>query len=534
LHLPKGGSWSVVKKVTSGATLPLTNDETVPLIRNGILAFDAAGNPAGVAFNNSLHVLGNPLEIEKYVAGPATLASIEYALLQSTDTQKLLFPRPSFDSKNDAVVTNGITEGVKKVFTTDPTIADPYSLLKSNSIFPGGSDALTLGNVKGLVKSLDIIKEKAGISFPDDVKNILKSFTPAECIPLQRKLYLVKEGTFEIYIDYGAGTAASPKQMFNVALDGNADDHPAADADPKKWQMLNTDVAIVVGIDVFQPLIVVKGDFKAEAGKKPEFNNARIEWGGEPALQKIVEVLTILYQFSTLGEGGDIIKEGFKFVMANSPDSWSYKCTIEEKIPVIKFPTPVQLSQLPGPAPLIVEAGLNLGVFFNLSLSTDPNNLIKAGAGITLGFEATIQVLMLSIEVASAYGVGSARVDIFIELPDAKPTFKFTMGFGATVAVQLPVVGYISVTRVISLGASIDSNGMQMTVGQMLRGVITVAGGLASVSIQVEASGTVTDTPKQRAAIVRGVFTLDVTVAWVVSWDFSKEFEHTIDLPNPL
>ena len=82
-------------------------------------------------------------------------------------------------------------------------------------------------------------------------------------------------------------------------------------------------------------------------------------------------------------------------------------------------------------------------------------------------------------------------MDVFIELPDAKPTFKFTMGFGATVAVQLPMVGYVSLTRVISLGASID-NGMEMTVGQMLRGVLTIGGGLASVSIQVEASGTVT------------------------------------------
>jgi hypothetical protein len=280
-------------------------------------------------------------------------------------------------------------------------------------------------------------------------------------------------------------------------------------------------------------LLTVRGDFKAEAGKKPEFNNARIEWGPDGALQKIVEVLTILSMLATEDGSGDIIQQGFKFVMGNSPDSWTYKCTIEEKIPVIKFPSPVQLSQLPGPALIIVEAGLNVGVFFNLSLSTDPNNLVKAGAGIMLGFEATIQVLIISLEVVSAYAVGSARVDIFIELPDAKPTFKFTMGFGATVAVQLPVVGYVSVTRVISLGASIDSNGMEMTVGQMLRGVITVAGGLASVCIQVEASGTVTDTKKKRTAIVRGVFSLDITVAWVLSWDFSEEFEHSIDLPHP-
>ncbi len=208
------------------------------------------------------------------------------------------------------------------------------------------------------------------------------------------------------------------------------------------------------------------------------------------------------------------------------------------KIPVIQFPNAQQLAQLPVvPAPLIVEAGLDLGVFFNLSLSTDPNNLIKSGAGVVLGFEATIQVLLITIEAATAYGVGTAKVEVFIELPEARPTFKFTMGFGATVAVQLPMVGYVSLTRVISMGFSIDDH-VEMTVGQLLKGVLTIGGGLASVSVQVEASGTVSnkggDAPHSEwTATVRGVFTLDVTVAFVLSWDFSQAFEHEIDLPNP-
>lgn len=534
LQLPKGGSWSVVKKITNGATLPLTNDETVPLIHNGVLQFDINGNPTVISFNNSLHVLGNPHEIEKYEAGKKALADTEFALLQSTDTQKLLFPRPSFDSKNNAVITDGITEGLKQILVTDPVLADPYSLLKSNAIFPDNSDVLSLKTAAVIADRLDITKDNTGISFPDVVANALKNFVPPECVVppgnKSRKLFLVNEKIFQIYIDYGGEVPTTPNQIFTVGLD--------ATDDTKRWQMLNTDVAIVVNLDVFQPLITVKGNFKAEPGKKPEFNDARIEWGGDPNLQKIVQVLSILYQLSTEGGGGDVITDGFKFSMGNSPDSWSYKCNIEEKIPVIKFPNPVQLSQLPGPAPLIVEAGLDLGVFFNLSLSADPKNLIKAGAGVTLGFEATIQVLLITIEVATAYGVGTAKVDVFIELPDAKPTFKFTMGFGATVAVQLPVVGYVSITRVISLGASIDSNGMEMTVGQMLRGVLTVGGGLASVSVQVEASGTVSNKgsvapDSEWTATVRGVFTLDITVAFVLSWDFSKEFEHEIDLPNP-
>jgi len=532
LQLPKGGSWAVVKKITNGATLPLTNDETVPLIRNGILQFDAAGNPESISFNNSLHVLGNPSEIEKYATGLTALADTEYALLQSTDTQKLLFPRPSFNSKNNSIINDGITEGLKQIFITDPVLADPYSLLKSNTIFPDKSDALTLQNVDTgvLANTLDIDKGTEGISFPDDISDALQNFIPPECnVAGGRKLTIVKAGTFEIYLDYG-DDLINPRQLFNVALNGKDD--------ANRWRMTNKNVAIVVNIDVFQPLLTVKGSFNAEPGKNPEFTDATIVWNENiDALKKIIQVLTILYQLSKADGSEDVVKKGFSFTMGNSPDSWSYKCTIEEKIPVIKFPNPIQLALLPGPAPLIIEAGLGLGVFFNMSLSADPANLIKPGAGLTLSFESTIQVLMLTIEVATAYGVGTARVDIFIELPDAKPTFKFTMGFGATVAVQLPVVGYVSVTRVISLGAAID-NGMVMTVGQMLRGVLTIASGLASVSIQVEASGTVTNKGGEAplsewTAIVRGVFTLDVTVAYVLSWDFSKDFEHEIDLPDP-
>jgi hypothetical protein len=474
-------------------------------------------------------VIGNPSEIKMYAAGLTALAGTEYALLQSTDTQKLLFPRLSFDSKNNAVIKDGITEGLKQILVTNAVLADPYSLLKNNTIFPGDADALTLKNDGNpvLANRLDVNKDTAGISFPDDIADALRDFLPPE-VNAGKQLSIVKAGTFEIYLDYGS--PINPKQVFNVALNGLDD--------AKRWQVKNNDVSIVVCLGTFRPLLTVRGNFTAEPGKRPEFSDARILWNEDiDELKKIIQVLSILYQLSKQDGSADVIKDGFRFTMGNSPDSWSYKCNIEEKIPVIKFPNPVQLAQLPGPAPLIVEAGLDLGVFFNLSLSTDPANLVKPGAGVTLGFEATIQVLLLTIEVATAYGVGTAKFEIFIELPEAKPTFKFTMGFGATVAVQLPVVGYVSITRVISLGAAID-NGLEMTVGQMLRGVLTIAGGLASVSIQVEASGTVSNkggaAPNSEwTATVRGVFTLDVTVAFVLSWDFSKAFEHEIDLPNP-
>ena len=69
LQLPKGGSWSVVKKITNGATLPLTNDETVPLIRHGRLQFDSSGNPTTVFAYNFIACIGQSTNVDKYVAG---------------------------------------------------------------------------------------------------------------------------------------------------------------------------------------------------------------------------------------------------------------------------------------------------------------------------------------------------------------------------------------------------------------------------------------------------------------------------------
>ncbi len=193
LQLPKGGSWSVVKKKTNGATSPLRNDETVPLIRNGLLNLEAVTQKfLGIDSKDSLHVLGDPLSIDKYVAASSALADVEYALLQSTDTQKLLFPRPSFDSKNDSVITNGITEGEKRIFVTDPLIADPYSLLKSNTLFPDGADALTLGESKGFVKKLIINKASDGISFPNDVADKLENFIPLKTMLEERSRWWMK------------------------------------------------------------------------------------------------------------------------------------------------------------------------------------------------------------------------------------------------------------------------------------------------------------------------------------------------------
>ena len=176
-----------------------------------------------------------------------------------------------------------------------------------------------------------------------------------------------------------------------------------------------------------------------------------------------------------------------------------------------------------------------LGVFFNLSLSPDPKNLIKPGAGAVFGFEGMIQILLLSIEVAAAYGVGITKVKAFVDLSDPTPQFEFTFGFGASVIVELPVVGMVSVTRSVDITGSVDKT-LLILAGQMLRGVLSLAGGLLMVAIQIEGRGGVQKSSgsDDTAALFEVVFSLDVGLAFVVKYNFTKRWREEVTLSSPI
>ncbi len=82
--LPKDGSWSVVAhKKSTGEVLPISNS-VVPLIQRGL-------HP--IANNNNALELANPGDLFNLnMEDRAT----QYAFLQNTDTQKVLFRNPSF------------------------------------------------------------------------------------------------------------------------------------------------------------------------------------------------------------------------------------------------------------------------------------------------------------------------------------------------------------------------------------------------------------------------------------------------------
>ena len=507
IDLPKEGSWTVVKCLPTKAVIPITQNEAVPVIRNGALSIHR--NNSDVTFktnDDSRYFLGDPGEIDSYKAG-APLPQVQYSLLQSTDAQKLLFRTPSF-IKNDP-----------KIHTEVPDFADAFRLMKCNTIFPDLSQALSLPDA---VKSLNITGNGNGLKFDDNLLPVLESFTPKQINAADAKsskFYIINQKDFQVYISYES--PAGELSKFKVELNSEA-----IEGEGKKWQNINKDVAIVVNLGSVKPLLTLRGQFRSEAGEKPAFDNAKLELGDE--LQAVKNILQIL---AILAMKGEEFANSLVVSIGNTPDIWQYKMSIDQKIPVIQFPD-TALITIATPPLLIIEASLLLGVFFNLSLSPDPSNLIKPGAGAVLGFEGMIQIQLITIGIAAAYGVGITKIRAFVDLTDPKPDFEFTFGFGATVIVDLPVVGLASITRSFSLTGSMDSDKFRVLAGQMIRGVLSLAGGLLIVSIQIEGSTGIENNlgQKKTKALFRMMFSLDVSLAFVLSYDFNKPYSETIDL----
>jgi hypothetical protein len=517
LELPKEGSWSVVKCLSNSKVVQLGTGETVSLIRHGKLSFNNSdtGMVPVVNYLGSRYIIGNPDEIAKYAVAEPVNLDLQYGLLQTTPTQKILFNRPMFAPGAGPVV-NGVTGGIPQLFTDTPRLADAFKLLSTNSIFPAIGDAFSLPNG---IKALDVVNLTGGYTFPDDVVGQLTNFASPNFDAL-KKLFIVNEEAFKIYIVYDGGSAASP---FSLDL---SSDTPGR----KNWEMINAKVSIVVEVGTLAPLLTVQGNFHAEYGKEPLIEGAKLLWGGDEALQNMVEILEVLSKLNNLGgDKPDAFEEGLKFVPTNAPDSWNYKCSIEKSIPVIQFPS-IEMITLSGPPPVIIEAALTIGVFFSLSLNPDPKALVKAGAGVTFGFEGTMQIMLITLEFATVYGAGSAKVRIFIDIQNPVPEFDYTCGFGASIAVQLPVVGVVSVTRSVSLTGDISEKKLLLMAGTLLRGVLSLAGGLLMTSIQIEgAAGVIREGGDEIKARIELTFSLNVSLAFIISYDFTEKF--TDDIP---
>ena len=534
--LPKDGSWSLVKhEFGTGQVSPVPQDLSAPLIRIGKVtkvgeALKIDPDPA-----TQLLRIANPTELLR----AATNDTINYGFLQTTDTQKALFLTPSFQQ--------GVATLLSK---TPPLFADAFRLVNSKAIFPNIGNAVTnFGDVISLLKKgtefakspltdagaqvlkLMQINDGIGAAKKEGYK-LLKNLADPFDLPTTEWELINLSGALRIYLEYKAHKTGKPgpdpgKLDFNV----NSFANNVAD----QWKSKMSDIAVVIDLGPIKRLMTIKGNWDAKKGAEaqyggnpadPSFPSPQIEFAKE--LQPAMDILQLLEDLQTANYK-DAFARGLKLAMSNKAGSWEYKFEASKEIPVLKFPMP-PFDNDPN-APFKLEAGLKIGAYFNsaLKVTSDPKDLLPT-AGASLGFYGRFSVMCVSLSIATVYAVGQATLDIAADSA-VGPSLRMKFGFGAQIVVGLPVVGNVSVLYMVGVEMYTDATQLNVSAFMLYQGHAELAAGLVSVTITIEAKGTVkrfadpalpgegrTDLEAQVT------FGLDISIFLVIDISFSKSW----------
>lgn len=530
--LPKDGSWSLVKHENgTGSVSPVPQDLSVPLIRIGklikpvVLDFkhplDINVVVAITKLDRDLVLEGDPAKQLLRIANPTELLrnpvpeTINYGFLHSTDTQKALFLTPAY------------REGVPKLLSkTPPLFVDAFRLCNSKAVFPNIKNAVNdFGEAIPLINDLSGNPQFANSGLTDAGKTALELVDIQKAaevgyqllkkeFPLPDKWDLINIGnSFRIYIDY-KGALDPGKLKFDL--------DPAA----QMWQSLMSNVALKVDLGPFQPLLTIKGNWDARKGSAAQFGGG----GAVPhpeivlseKLDKVMDILEILQDLSGDDYAGAVGK-GVRLAMSNKAGSWEYKFEASKEIPLLRFP-PGVLYDSPQ-TPLKLEAGLKLGAYFNsaLQIETDKKQLLPS-AGAFFGFFGRLSVMCVSLELATVYAVGQANLDFGCDTK-AGPFIRMKFGFGAQIVVGLPVLANVSVLYMVGVEIYLDKNTLEVSAFLLFSGHAEILSGLVSVTITIEAKGTVVrDNDHSTSLAAQVTFALDITVFWIIDISISESW----------
>ena len=524
--LPRDGSWSMVKhERDSGEVSPVPTNLSVPVIRQGMLIKKNAGQILDTPVEKVLLRIANPTELLRSPADD----TVNYGFLQSTNTQKALFLTPAFEI------------GEKILFSkTPPLFVDTFRIVNSKSIFPNiGNAENNLGEVISLISNGNEFKKGGMQDLGKDVWKLmditgtidnakeqgykfLKEVATFDLPDKEFELIDVGDGNFRIYIEY------KQKDKNNVETKGDLDfdiDSLAGDvADTWKSRMGN--IGLVIDLAGIDRLMTIRGNWDSKKGSEATYPKPDIKFAKE--LQPVIDILEILQQLQT-GDYASAVAGGLKLAMSNKAGSWEYKFEASKEIPVLRFPPTDVLYNDPN-TPFKLEAGLSLGAYFNaaLKVTTDANELLPSAGG-SLGFYGRLSVMCVTLSAATVYAIGQVDLTIAADTR-VGPSLRMKFGFGAQLVIGLPVAGNVSVLFVVGIEIYAATGALDITAFMLFEGHAEILGGIVSITIRIEAKGTISKKeidggPETRTDLASQVtFGLDISIFLVINISFETSW----------
>ena len=299
LILPQDGSWSVVTQRTdTGDVKPLSPQDLVPLIKPN---------------SQPNYLLASPAD------AVVAASNTHYGIIQSTGTQKMLFDVPQF-TPNDS-----------KLKSAQTYFADAYKLLNSKGVFPNVANALGLTNAE---RQVEILGE--GVMKMADRTLTLDNLLP----PTFEYPFVDEPGVLRVYAQYrnkNTNTSGMLK-LGSIRLPLSPIGGRRRSGACASWSISGHS----------RKSCDVDGNFNAASGVSTKYDKPHLQFG--PVLDPVVKILQILATLT-----GEDFDRGMDVGMSNAADNWEYKFDCSKEIPVIRFPSPLQLTINPNP-PLKLEA----------------------------------------------------------------------------------------------------------------------------------------------------------------------------------
>jgi hypothetical protein len=475
--LPQSGSWSVLQRTDSvSEPTPIDPDRGVPLIRQGPAGSPPPDTPWRLAEPFDLWFTDNP--------------DVDYCLLHSTDSTRVLFPRPEIKSGQSA-------------FTSDqvPVFADAYALMNSSSVCPRQDSCLSFPDANYALQingAGQFTLTGLPTSFPPNLKARTMATSSAATIAFE---YADANGT--------------PAQI-------------SLSITPDAWAIDIQNTNLRIDINPFGAIFRTVADVAASSTAGLALNNPRMVLGS--ILTPLQEFLTFLEQLG--------FPDPFKVAVSNkgsasksSPSAIKYKINAQlvlspEKVPALKnLDTPF------GKLDISVKIGAG-----NAATSTGALATASSNWSANFGIDGSAQVALPSFPLLKVGGLMGLKLGVDFPAGNTPQTetITFQVGFIATLGGDLipPVVSLkASISIAFVLVQDTTPNKPSIGVGSMmaLSASGAVLGGLVAVTFTAEAMAIIVVTEPRS---LRGTFdvSVDVTVCWFVSVSFSESADFSTAL----
>jgi hypothetical protein len=484
--LPQPGSWSVLARTdTVSEPTPIDPDLGVPLIRQGA-AGTASTSPWRMAEPVDLWVPDSP--------------SMDYCLLHSTDSTRMLFPRPQIANGASAITSDQV-----------PLLADGFALLGATSVCPRQDSCLTFPDAS--------YELQIGGSGDFTLANVPATFAPSMA---KRSLATASGGAIGFEYADETGTQA----QISAAIS------------PAGWSVNLQGVNVRVDLGPFTGLMRTVGNVDATSDGGVSFNSGRLALGS--ILEPVQELLSFI---AKLGLPNPL---SLAFSNAGWTSTTSYKLkaglTLALPSPLLPFLYVVMSQPTDTPPGLMpFKASVTLKLNFGNSIS---GSGAQAGALLTsstqwnagLAITGTLQwEVWPPIPVKVGFQLGFS-VQISFPAGATLGNTQLTFQLGGIISISGGLGPFVQASASVSVVFSLvitESSSTSVSLGLMLiiSASAKILDGCVGVTFTAEAGGAFTLTSPQSFQATFDV-SIDVQVCWVldISFEASIQLKHQLSV----